>query len=256
MALTFSKFYGGFNVSSSNIYISFKEGAGPELNATVAIGSYSAVDFCAAISSALNTAGSFAYAVTFDRSTRFITVTASGSFKLLGATGSTNGLSCLVTMGFMTDTTLATSATGSIVCGYEFRPQFPVQDYLPSANNESAVDATVNKTASGLVQVVRFGSQRMIKFSIQYANNNPSDSPIIRYNQSAVSELNAFMLDATSKNYIEFMYDENDVDTFEVMLLESTEKDSKGIGYELKEMLSKKLPGYFETGILTFRKIG
>lgn len=255
MALTFSKFYGGFFIDESSFYLPFKEGAGPELDAQVAIGTYSATDFCAAISAAMNLVGSQAYAVTFDRTTRFITISAPSAFTLLGSTGLTSGLSILNRIGFPTDTISSTSNTASIACGYEYRPQFPLQDYLPSKNNSKSVEATINKSASGIVQVVRFGLEKYIEFSIQYVNNEPGDSDIIRYNPNAIDELNAFMLDSTAKNYIEFMYNETDVNTFETLLLDTTAGDSKGTGYKLKEMTGKKLYGYWESGLLTYKKI-
>ena len=254
--IIFSKFYGGFNVDESSFYLPFKEGAGPELNAQVAVGSYSVSDFCAAIKSALNSAGSFSYTVTMNRTTRILTITSSGSFTILGSTGTTVGQSILPKIGFLIDTSSSTSHIGTVAVGYEYRPQFPLQDYTPSKNNSKAVEASINKSASGIIQVVKFGVEKFIKFSIQYVNNEPSSSNIIRYNPNAITELNSFLDDSISKNYIEFMYDENDVNNFEVIILESTSYDQKGVGYELKEMTNKKLYGHWETGLLTYRKIG
>lgn len=254
--LIFSKFYGGFNIDQSNYTLPFKETAmGPELSAEIAIGTYTVLDFCTAIASALNTAGTNTYTVTFDRVTRLITISSSAQINILAATGMTAGLSICPDIGITVDTGLVASYTGLTPTGYEYRPQFPLQDYMPSSNNAKAVDATVNKSANGIVQVVRFGVERFIKFSIQYANNEPSDSVIIKYNTNAISELNDFMQDSCDKNYIEFMHDENEPLSYEVILLESTSGDSKGVGYELKEMTSKKLSGYWETGILNYKKI-
>jgi hypothetical protein len=38
-------------------------------------------------------------------------------------------------------------------------------------------------------------------------------------------------------------------------ILEKTQKNSKGVGFQLYELYSKGLANYFETGTLTFRKV-
>ena len=77
----------------------------------------------------------------------------------------------------------------------------------------------------------------------------------IKENINGISDLREFMLYAINKNPIEFISDLDVPTLFESCLLESTKADSKGTGFKLYELYSRKLTGYFETKTLTFRKL-
>ena len=96
---THSKFYYGFEIDETNQYLDFNEGSG-ELSAELEIGLYSFTDYCAELARALNAAGGSTYTVTGNRTTRKITIAATGTFSLLVSSGSHEGTSAFATAGF------------------------------------------------------------------------------------------------------------------------------------------------------------
>lgn len=259
MALsTHSKFYFGHVVDEQNKFINFKEGAGDELFAVLPIGAYTLSRFTEVVENALNKAGLLTYNVTVDRASRVLTISASGVFSILGATGSSASFSTLPLMGFdLTDLTGAATYTGAGASGQEYSTQFILQSYLASKDNKKLASAVVTKSASGNnVSVQAFGEERFTKFNLTYISNYPvGDGFRFRTNQTGVEEANNFLQYCIAKNPIEFMADETRVDIFEKLLLESTPKDPSGIAYELTEYYDKALPGFYESGILVFKLI-
>lgn len=252
---TFSKFYYGHEVTLDNNTIDINEGSG-ELTAEIAVGTYSLTDFLAALESALNTAGVLTYTCTLNRTTRKITITATGTFSLLISTGSSVGTSAFTLAGFTgADKTAASTYTGNIGSGSEYRPQFILQDHVPPENYKKNVQATVNEAASGLIEVVRFGVVRFIQCSIKFITDLAMDGVIIKNNPDGVDDANDFMNYITKIAPVEFMPDISDSSTFNTVQLESTPQSKDGIDYTLKERYDMGLPGIFETGILTFRVI-
>ena len=250
---TFSTFYYGQEITIDNYIINFDEGIG-ELAAEVAVGTYSLTQFAEAIESALNTAGTLVYSVTVNRQTRQITISASGVFTLLIATGSSVATSPFSLMGFNGgDLSGSNSYTGDSGSGYEYRPQFILQDHVPPENFKRNVQATVNEAASGLVEVVRFGSVRFLQANIMFITNLPMDGKVIRNNPNGVDDANQFMDFITKIAPIEFMADVGDRNIFKTIQLESTPQSKDGIDYTLKELYDRNLPEIFQTGILTFR---
>lgn len=251
---THSKFYYGFTIDSTNNALDFSEG-GSETQATLRVGSYSASELATEVAFAMNDVASVeTYTVTFDRDTRLITIAATGTFELLVSSGSRAGTSVFSTIGFTgADRTLAATYDGNAVAGSEYVTQFILQDYIPSDHSKAANEGTVNISASGEVEVFAFGNKRFMTCNIKYVTNIVTGSTVIRDDATGLDKLVDFMDFIITKSPIEFMPDENDTATFETMLLETTEKDAKGLGYELKEMHTQKLPGFYETGKLTFR---
>ena len=253
---THSKWYYGFTIDSSNSSLDFSEG-GSEIQATLRVGSYSASEIAEEVAFALNdVASSETYTVTFDRDTRVFTIAATGNFELLVSTGTRVGTSCFSTIGFTgSDRTGAATYDGNLAAGSEYKTQFILQDYIPSTNSKAANEGTVNISARGEVEVFKFGTKKFMTCSIKYVTNIVTGSHVIRDDASGLDKFIDFMDFIITKSPIEFMPDENDTATFEKMLLETTEKDSKGLGFEIKEMITQKLPGFYESGKLVFRVI-
>jgi hypothetical protein len=111
----------------------------------------------------------------------------------------------------------------------------------------------VNESASGIIEVVRFGNVMFTQFNIMYITNLPMDGKLIRNNPNGVSDLNLFMDYITNANPIEFMPDVSDRNTFQDLIIESTTLSKDGIEYKLKELYDKGLPNFFESGLLSFR---
>lgn len=251
-----SVFFYGHKVDENNNLINFKDGAGPELIAEIPVGSYTLTKFLSTIVASLNAASSLDWTGSVDRTTRIVTLTASGSASLLFGTGSTYLNSPATLLGFpQTDILSATSFVGSSGTGSEYRPQFPLQSYTGKNRNKKLVNAVVTKSASGdNVSVQSFGIDRMIKGNIKFITNQPTDG-ILRNNPNAVEEVQNFMDYIVEKNPIEFMEDESDPDTFDRVYLDSAGMGMDGTSYELIEYVDRNLPEYFETGVLTFKVI-
>jgi hypothetical protein len=253
---TRSIFYYGFDSASDNNLLNFNEGSG-ELTATIDISSYSLTEYLEKVKNALDTAGTQVYSVSIDRDTRLVTISATSNFDLLVSSGSNVGNDPFSLLGFTgADRTGTNSYTGDTAIGTVYEPQFILQDHIASGNSQQSIDATVNRSANGIVEVIRFGVEKFVQFNIKFITDLAQDgSCILTNNSSAVSEAQAFMQHITQKKPIEFMPDKSNRATFEELLLESTSNSPTGTGYELREQYNNGLPGYFDTGIMKFRVI-
>jgi hypothetical protein len=255
---TFSAFYYGHTVTSSNCNLDFKDGgSAAEKTAVISIGTYSLSDYIVEIKTALDAAGTQVYTVAVNRTTRKITISAAGAFSLMITSGSHVSSSPWAMMGFSgADQTGITTSTGAAGSGSEYLPQFVLQDFVDKEDSQGLVDASVNQSASGAVEVVRFGTESFYELNIKYITSiaQPGIGPI-KNNASGLANARTFMQYIITKAPIEFMKNIADRSTFDTVLLESTPDDSKGTAYKLKEQLAKNLPGYFDSGILTFRII-
>ena len=251
-------FYFGHNVDSTNYAIDFSEG-GPELQASIVIGDYTITGLITALVTALNQAGALTYSADFDRASRRVTISASGTFQLLISSGSREGVHAFELLGFtgVVDLTGASSYTSADPSGGEYVSQFYPQDYTPSSNNRQFIDPSVNESASGEVEVIRFGSRRFIEMNLRYITDfeQPALGPLVN-NPNGVSDAIAFLEYATTKAKFEFMEDASQRNAFESVFLESTPQDESGTAFMLKELYAEGLPGYYETGMLKLRKVG
>lgn len=254
---THSKFYYGYPVTTTSLYIDFNEG-GSELTAELEIDAYSLTDFADALSVALNDAGALTYTVTVNRSTRQITIAATGNFALLVSTGSHAASTAFGTAGFTgANLTGAATYTGNLAAGTVYTTQFILQSYVAPQDFQAMLYGTVNKSASGKVEVVTFGTETFVEFNITLATSRVQEAGgIVRNNATGLSDLQSFMQYITTKGPLEFMPNEDAPETFITVILESTSEDSKyGLGYKLRELYGRGLPGYYETGVLKFRVI-
>ncbi len=252
---TFSIFYYGHTVTSSNYNINFNEG-GPELTAVLEVGEYSATDFAAEIKRALDAVGALTYTVTLNRSSQSLTVSATGTFSLLVTSGSQSGTSAFPLMGFSgPDLTGASTYTGNGICGFAYEPQFILQDHIPTTSWQSTVDTSINKAADGNLEIVTFGTEKFMQCNIKYITNIIQDGQIIKSNSRGYEDAVSFMQYITTRAPIEFMANINNRLSFETVRLESTPDFSNGTGFKLKELYDKGLPDYFDTGVLKFRLI-
>lgn len=256
MIYTFSKFNYGLRADNLSRVINFTEG-GPELTATIETGSYTLGEYVSAIASALNTAGALDYTVTLNRSTNVVTISAPSNFNLLLDTGSNVSSSFASLLGFTqtTDLTGTNTYTGASPAGYQYSPQFMLQSYVSPDTFQQSVDAVVNKTASGRVEVVRFGIENFIEMDIKFITNKLMDNILIKNNPTGVEDAIAFLSDITEKSRFEFVPDVSTPSVFEKVLLESTPQSQNGTGFKLKELFSQNLPDFYETGVIKLRVI-
>jgi hypothetical protein len=251
---TFSKFFYDFVVDADSLYISFSEGGG-EIIGEVVQSSYAPSQGLYAVASAMNNVGSQVYSITMDRLTRLVTISSTGTFTLkVNTTSVANNI--FEKLGFTgADRTGANTYTGNLPIAKVYAPQFKLQDYMPSTTNLKSIDPTVRKTADGKVEVVRFGTERFVEFSIKFATNKKMDGLVIKNNPNGLEDLIAFMDFVITKAPIEFMPAELDPNTFEILRIEKTSDDKNGMSYSLDEQYKKNLPDVYESGKLTFRLV-
>lgn len=254
MIETRSSFFYLDPVDSTNFYLDFDEGGG-ELTAEVSVGSFTHSEIGDAIAAALNGVGLLTYVVTFNRTTRKFTISADGPFSLLIGTGTHVGANVFPLLGFTgSDVGPSTSFTADTQAGTEYRPQFYLQDWVDQSDNQRAISPSVSKTASGEVEVVKFGTEKFFEFSIMLATNIDQGSRnFIETDATGVESLRAFLQFATQKNNFEFMPDRDTKANFYKVLLESTEASKDGTGYKMNELYDKGLPNYFDSGKLVLR---
>ena len=250
----FSIFYYGWTVDATNNLIDFDEG-GSELTAEINIGSYDSAGFIAAVKTAMDIAGALVYTVGFDRNNRKITISSTSNFTLRVTTGSHIGTSAYPLIGYISNKTGGSSYLADIASGSYYEPQFKLQSFIGSTDWRNSISQVVNKSASGKVEVVRFGIEKFTQLDIKYANNRLQDGSVIKTNTSGVTDLETFMQYLITKAPVELMPDMSDLATYETMILESTPDSQDGTGYKLREMYDRGLLGYFETGPLKFRII-
>lgn len=251
---TLSSFFYGHKIDSSNPWIDFSENGVTELSGETKIGSYTLTDFLDAVSVAMNEAGSQEYFINVDRVTRKTTISAALPFQLKVTTGGHAVISVFPLLGFTTDRTGSNSYESDVGSGLVYYPQFNLQSYVAFRDFIEAADASVNTSASGVVEVVSFGENRFMECNIRYATDIIGQG-VIENNPTGVSDLRAFLYYATKKNPIEFMEDRDDPIFFSACILDKTPSSANGTGFMLNELYSRGLANYFESGKLTFREV-
>lgn len=254
---TFSVFYFGHEITSTNQNIPFDETAG-ELNAVIDIKSYTLSEFVVAIETALNAAAvSRVFTISVDRDTRLITIAADGIFSLLISTGITAGSAAFNLMGFTgsSDLTGSASYTGDSPSGQIYEPQFKLQSFVDEEDFQQSVDASVNESTNGDIEIVRFGIRKFFDMDIKFITNTPMDGKVIKSNSTGLEDARAFLQEITKRNRFEFMKDIDDRATFNKVILEKIPGDKSATGYKLKELFNQNLPDIFETGILSLRVV-
>lgn len=256
MALkTFSRFYYGHIVTDENRFIDFDEGGG-EITAELTPGYYSPTEYANEVRRALETTGANTYTVTFNRSNSHITISSTVTFSLLLGSGSHIGQSAASLLGFSaSDLTGLSSYESNLISGSIYEPQFILQSFVDKDDNESLIDATVNKTSQGNVEVVRFGNENFIELNIKFITNLVMDNVYIKTNPNGLSDAQNFMKYVITKGRVEFVKDISDVDNFYTLQIEKTPEDQNGVKYKLKEQVTKGIPDVYETGVLTFRYV-
>lgn len=249
-----SSFIYGHNIISGQNVISIDEGSG-ETAVTLKPGGYTFSELATELQRALNEASVNSYSVSVNRTTRKFTVSQASTFEILAATGDFAGSDVYSKLGFNADKTGANSYQSDLSTGTVYRPQCPLFDYVDSNNNQDAVEASINQSGNGAVEIIKFGRNYFMECSIRYINDLKQDSQLFESNKNAVSEALAFLVYITDKNRIEFMPDRDNVNQYEKLILEKTSRSDKGLGFSLLEMTGQGLIGYFDTGKLTFRRV-
>jgi len=252
---TFSIFYFGTEITEDNQNLNFDEG-GPELNAVLEIGSHTHNELQTVIKTAMDAAGALTYTITFNRADRTYTIAATGTFALLVSSGTQIGTGPYTLLGFTgADRTSASTYTGNTTAGQAYEPQFKLQSFVSDDDQQESIDPSVNESATGELEVIAFGTRKILEADIKFATDRDvTSSGVIKNNPTGIADLRTFMQDITGKGPFELMEDISVRTTFKKVLLESTPDSSEGTGYKLKELILNGGPTeVFETGILRFR---
>ncbi len=252
---THSKFYYGWQITTANRYLDFNDGSAKV--ATLQVGTYSSGELATEIKKKMDAVSALDFTVLFDRTTREFTISSTSNFSLLFSTGANSGQSCAAVIGFdYTDHASAMTFTSDFSSGYEYKTQFYIQSYKDTATNRKAIDGVVNKSASGQVEVIKFGNERFMEADFNFITDIvQADGSIVRSNQNGRADFIQFIEWCTEKAPVEFMKNEDDVTEFQKFILESTPADSKGLDYDLIETYDKGLPYYYKSGVLKFKLI-
>lgn len=259
---TYSAWTYGHTIDDSNKFLDFQEGANPALAAELNVGSYTLGTFVNEISRAMNAASlNETYTVTLNRTTRQITISGTTTFSLLVSSGDQASQSVYPLAGFNgADRTGATSYEGDSPSGSLFEPQFLLQEYIPFENDQIANNVTVNETPSGILEVIKYGDINFMSANITLQKNQEAGEAktmgnFIKFSATGYDDLLDFIRYAVTKAEIEFIEDVNNPDNFTRCLLESTPRERSGTGFRIRELYTRGLADWFETGTLVFRKI-
>lgn len=246
----------GHTIDVNNNAINFSELGDPqELLAEIEVGSYSLTDFADAVASAFNSVSSQEYTVTLDRETRKLTISAGNDFELLVTTGQQVAISAWSLMGFSLDKAGDNSYEADFASGSIYLPQFLLQDFIDFEDDQDVSNSKVNKSASGNnIEVISYGKELKMSCNITLATNIVSQVAITSDPQGK-DKLRLFMEYASTKAPLEFLENINSFNDFNKCLLNSTPESRDGVGFRLKELYSRGLIGYFETGKLEFLQL-
>lgn len=249
-----SKIYFNFKITETNKYIDVVFSA-VTYAVELSTGSFSPTDLATHIASKLNETVASGFIVSFNRSTRKITISHGSNFSLLFSTGTFATLSVRDLIGFnSTDYTGSNSYESAIAAGSEYNTQFYFQSYKSTSQNRKAIDGVVNKSASGAIEVIKFGNERFMECEMLFITNIiQTPESIIRTNVTGVEDYISLIEWMTEKSPFEVMIDESKPSEYQTFILESTEQDSKGLDYELIELYDRSLPLYYRSGKLKFR---
>lgn len=256
MAITTTPaFYYIDRVTSTNNTLDFNEGAA-DVAATVDSGGYSMEQLVAAAQQAMNNIGSQSYTISLDRATRLVTISAAANFDLLITSGtSTNKIFSL--LGFNgADLTGTNTYTGDTAIGSVYTATFPPQNFRGFEDSDELIDAVVNdSTDLKISEVVSFGNISRMSFNLRYITDRTAGKEsILGSNPNIVQGTRDLLSFAIKKNRFEFIKDNTDLNTFDTVILDSTPQSRTGTAYRLTEQYDVGL-GYYETGLLTFRKV-
>lgn len=251
MALTArSLFLYGFQVTDNNKSLDFRVVAlETPRQATLRLGFYSLTSLMEEIVRAQKAvAGSFNFSYSINRTlsggtqNRVTMTTSAGHYELLFSSGPRTATTVAPLIGFATaDQTGSTTYTGSASAGTILEPDMVGYNYL-SPDFKRKVSGSVNISAAGIKEAIVFQVQKF--WQVQF-----------KYEQKAkvISEWVALFDWLIKQRSFEFTPEITAPTVFYEGTLESTGADSKGLGYDMKEMLPE-YPQQYDTGVMVFRQ--
>lgn len=256
MALTDKSFFNyGLEITTSNYYIPFKNsGGGSEIQAVIPVGFYTRATILTAIATAMNTADpTNTYTCTIvrgftsagtgsPRTGALITIATSGSFlSLLWGSSAVAASSAHSILGFPNgDQTGETSYQSSTYLGTTLLTSWYGFNYQrPDANLRTI--GSVNIAADGTKEVVWWSVQQFISVEFRFEPQ-----------AYVLSDWLPLLQWMAKGRPFEFTPITSSFSTVYSVTLEKSMADSKGLGFQMKEMLPD-FPFQYQTGALEFR---
>lgn len=244
-----SLFLFGFQVTEFNRSLDFvATSGGPEIQATLTIGYYSLSSLMAEIKKQMQAADpSHVYTVTANRAynggtENRVTISTNGTaLQLLFGTGTRIASSCASLLGFTTtNKTGSTSYTGTLTAGTAVVPEYVGYNFIPPELMRKNF-GSVNVSASGMKEAIVWNVQKFWQVQFKYIPK-----------ASAISNWSPLMTWLMLQRSIEFTPEISTPSVFYQGTIESTEGESTGLGFTIKEMLPN-FPDYYDSGIMKFR---
>jgi len=242
MITTRSSFIYGFLVDENNNTFVIDEGSG-NIDCVLRKNTYSFTEYAAEVQLAINTNGTQVYTVTANRD-RTLTISASNNFDIK-VSGVGVGLSAFPMMGFTTDMTGTNTYTSDAKAGYEYVPQYYLQEYAELEQEYRNVHK--NETLSGYVETIVHNKVKYVSMNIKFITDLDVSGSSITNNQSGVNDVVNFMEYVITGGKIEFIPDVNDRDLYKTLILENNNK------FKLKE--ERDFRHIYQTGVIKFREV-
>ncbi len=250
---TYSSFLYGYVVTNNNFFMPFQEGAFERL-AEIRVGSYTSTSMTKEISRAMNEAGANEYIVTFDRVERKFVITADNNFDLLLNTiylekDIYDVLGYIGTDKIGNNAYVSDDPTGTV-----YEPQFKLQRFTDFEDHRKASSSNKNTTASGNIEIIKFGNINIMSCEIKYITDRPQhpDSEI-KENLNGKNDYRSFIEHLTDGRPCEFIPDKNDPNTYDECRLDKTKESGDGLDFKIKKM--KQMFYHYESGMLEFRRL-
>jgi len=244
-----SLFLYGFEVTKNNSSLDFRSvNAGPVKLATLNIGFYSLTGLMKEIKRAMEAADPLnTYTVTADRTVNSgqenrVRIATSGLYlDLLFGSGPRVGSSIAPYIGFN-----AIDRSGGLFYIGNSSAGTPLISELVAYNYTAP---TMMRNVFGAVNIAADGTKEAIVWQIQkFFSMNFKQEPEAK----VITQWTEFMTWAIQQKPLEFTPEITSPTTFFDCTLESTDRDQKGLGFQMKEQLPD-FPFYYQTGLLKFR---
>lgn len=253
MIETKSFFVYGIVITSANRYVDFKEGA-QAYSVELLPGRYTLSTIARELSRALNSMGLLSYACTINRTTRKITVKASGAFQFVVDGAPHAGSSAFPMLGF-TSSKEGTSIESDLGIGKVYTPPRYLQDFSHPDHNLSAISESLNESGDGTTEIFSLGEKRLCEFNIDYITDNAANYDFIENESGMVAKTTDFLAYMTKKGPFDFIPDRANPSFFWTLVIEKNTYNAKGTGFRLFEMSGLGHIKMWETKLMTFRVV-
>jgi len=183
-------------------------------------------------------------------------INAPGNFELLVATGSNTPQSIFNLLGFVgvSDFTGGNSYTGNAPSGKQYITQTELKNFSDFNKNKSKLDSVKRTTPGNIIETISYGTIELMSCEFPFLTNEVPQK-FIRESATGLDEVEDFMDYLIATRPVEFLQDYKNLNVFTPCILEKSQGYSKGDGYKLNHLVTKRLKDYYSIKGLVFRKI-